>query len=73
VGIDSGRHDGVREGEIAMTRMPDEGDPSYARWSAAIRGEIADLDDMRVHVFHGLQDQTAPPAHAGLRPACAAR
>ena len=21
---------------------------------------------MRVHVFHGLQDQTAPPSHAGL-------
>jgi pimeloyl-ACP methyl ester carboxylesterase len=165
VGIDSGRHDGVKG--IAMTparqilfiqgggagahdewdgklveslrrelggghevrypRMPGEGDPSYARWSAAIRREMADLDDgavvaghsvgaailvcalaeqppergleaivliaapfvgdggwlsdefeltselgarlpsaVRVHVFHGLQDETAPPSHAGL-------
>jgi len=22
--------------------------------------------DVRVHVFHGLQDETAPPSHAGL-------
>jgi pimeloyl-ACP methyl ester carboxylesterase len=107
--------------------MPDESDPSFARWSAAIRREIADLGDgavvaghsvgatilvhalaeqppdrglgaivliaapfvgeggwpsdefeltsdlgarlppgVRVHVFHGLQDQTAPPSHADL-------
>jgi hypothetical protein len=107
--------------------MPDEDDPSYARWSAAIRRELADLDDGAVvvghsvgatiliqalaeqpptrrlgaivlmaapfvgeggwpatefalasdlgarlppgvplHVFHGLEDQTAPPAHADL-------
>jgi predicted alpha/beta hydrolase family esterase len=107
--------------------MPGEGDPSYARWSAAIRREMADLDDgavvaghsvgaailintlaeqspqrglaaivliaapfvgpggwpgdgfeltadlgarlppgVRVHVFHGLRDETAPPSHAGL-------
>jgi len=113
--------------EVRYPLMPDEGDPSYARWSAAIRRELADLDDgavvaghsvgatilvnavaeqppaielaaivliaapfvgdggwpgdefeltselgarlppgVRVHVFHGLQDQTAPPSHAGL-------
>jgi pimeloyl-ACP methyl ester carboxylesterase len=113
--------------EVRYPRMPDEGDPSYARWSAAIRREMADLDDgavvaghsvgatilvnalaeqpapkglaaivliaapfvgeggwssdefeltsdlgarlppgVRVHVFHGLQDETAPPSHAGL-------
>jgi pimeloyl-ACP methyl ester carboxylesterase len=113
--------------EVRYPRMPDEGDPSYARWSAAIRSEIADLDDgavvaghsvgaailvsalaeqppetglgaivliaapfvgeggwpggefeltsdlgaklppgVRVHVFHGLQDATAPPSHADL-------
>jgi pimeloyl-ACP methyl ester carboxylesterase len=113
--------------EVRYPRMPDEGDPSYARWSAAIRREIADLDDgavvaghsvgaavlvntlaeqppetglgaivliaapfvgeggwpggefeltsdlgarlppgVRVHVFHGLRDETAPPSHAGL-------
>ncbi len=113
--------------EVRYPRMPDEGDPSYARWSAAIRREMADLDGgavvaghsvgatilvnalaeqpperrravialiaaafvgpggwpgdefeltsdlgarlppgARVHVFHGLQDETAPPSHAGL-------
>jgi len=113
--------------EVRYPRMPDEGDPSYARWSAAIRREMADLDDgavvaghsvgatiliqtiaeqpperalgaivliaapfvgeggwpsdefavardlgarlpqgVRVHVFHGLQDETAPPSHADL-------
>jgi len=113
--------------EFRYPRMPGEGDPSYARWSAAIRCEMADLDDgavvaghsvgaailvsvvaerppggelaaivliaapfvgpggwpsdefeltselgarlppgAQVHVFHGLQDKTAPPAHVGL-------
>ena len=113
--------------EVRYPRMPDEGDPSYARWSAAIRREMTDLDDgavvaghsagaailinalaeqpperrlgaivliaapfvgesgwpsdeleltsdlgarlpqgVRVHVFHGLQDETAPPSHADL-------
>src|SRR5258708_12498695 len=113
--------------EVRYPRMPHEGDPSYARWSAAIRREMADLDDgavvaghsvgatilvnalaeqppgrglgaivliaapfvgeggwpsdefeltsdlgarlppgVRVDVFHGLQDETAPPSHADL-------
>jgi pimeloyl-ACP methyl ester carboxylesterase len=113
--------------EVRYPRMPDEGDPNYARWSAAIRREMADLDDgavvaghsvgaailvnalaeqppgrglaaivliaapfvgpggwpgdefelasdlgarlppgVRVHVFHGLRDETAPPSHACL-------
>lgn len=113
--------------EVRYPRMPDEGDPDYARWSAAIRREMEDLDDgavavghsvgatilvqalaeqppetelagivliaapfvgpggwpggefelasdlgvrlpsgVRVHVFHGLRDETAPPSHAGL-------
>ena len=113
--------------EVRYPRMPDEGDPSNARWSPAIRRAMADLDDgaflvghsvgatilvnalaeqppkrrlaavvliaapflgeggwpsdefeltsdlgarlppgVRVHVFHGLQDQTAPPSHADL-------
>jgi pimeloyl-ACP methyl ester carboxylesterase len=113
--------------ELRYPCMPGEGDPSYARWSAAIRREMADLDHgaivvghsvgaailvnalaeqpperelavialiaapfvgpggwpgeefeltsdlgarlpagARVHVFHGLQDETAPPSHAGL-------
>jgi pimeloyl-ACP methyl ester carboxylesterase len=113
--------------EVRYPRMPDEGDPSYARWSAAIRREMAGLDGgavvaghsvgatilvhalaeqpperglgaivliaapfvgeggwpgdefeltgelgarlppgVRVEVFHGLRDETAPPSHAVL-------
>ncbi len=113
--------------EVRYPRMPDEDDPSYSRWSAAIRRELADLDEgavvvghsvggtilihalaeqppgralgaiiliaapfvgeggwpgdefelpgdlggrlpqgVRVHLFHGLQDEIAPPSHADL-------
>ncbi|MET7808487.1 alpha/beta fold hydrolase [Micromonospora chersina] len=113
--------------EVRYPRMPDEDDPNYARWSAAIRHEMAALDGgavvvghsvgatilvnalaerppeqeikvivlvaapfvgaggwpgdefelphdlgarlppgVPVHVFHGLQDETAPPSHADL-------
>lgn len=113
--------------EVRYPRMPDEGDPDYARWSTAIRRELAGLGDnavavghstgatilagtlssqppekrlaaivliaapfvgpggwpgdgfeltadlgaqlppgVPVHVFHGLQDETAPPSHADL-------
>jgi predicted alpha/beta hydrolase family esterase len=113
--------------EVRYPRMPDEDDPSYARWSPAIRNELAELDDgavvvghsiggtvlvatlaeqapdrelgaivlvaapfvgaggwpgeefelpgdlgaklppgVPVHVFHGLDDETAPPSHADL-------
>ena len=113
--------------EVHYPRMPAEDDPSYARWSAAIRREMAALNDgavvaghsvggtimihaiaeqppeqelaaivliaapfvgeggwpgdefqlpsdlgarlprgVRVHVFHGLDDLTAPPSHADL-------
>jgi predicted alpha/beta hydrolase family esterase len=113
--------------EVRYPRMPEEEDPSNARWSTAIRREMAGLADgavvvghsvggtilihalaeqppqrqlaaivliaapfigaggwpsdefelpsdlgarlpqgARVHVFHGLQDETAPPSHAQL-------
>jgi pimeloyl-ACP methyl ester carboxylesterase len=113
--------------EVRYPRMPDEGDPGYARWSTALRREMTGLDDgavvaghsvgaailvnalaeqppgkelgaivliaapfvgeggwpseefelvsdlgaklppgARVHVFHGLRDETVPPSHAGL-------
>jgi pimeloyl-ACP methyl ester carboxylesterase len=113
--------------EVRYPRMPAEDDPSYARWSAPIRREMAGLNDgavvaghsvggtimihaiaeqppeqelaaivliaapfvgeggwpgdefqlpsdlgarlprgLRVHVFHGLDDVTAPPSHADL-------
>jgi pimeloyl-ACP methyl ester carboxylesterase len=118
----------LRDGyEVRYPRMPDEDDPSYARWSAAIRREMRALDDgavvvghsvggtilinalaerpperelgaivliaapfvgadgwpgdefelphdlgarlphgVPVHVFHGLEDETAPSSHADL-------
>ncbi|MET8910109.1 alpha/beta hydrolase [Micromonospora sp. NPDC004551] len=113
--------------EVRYPRMPDEDDPSYARWGPALRREMAALDDgavvaghsvgatilvhalaerpperelgaivliaapfvgaggwpgaefelphdlgsrlphgVPVHVFHGLEDETAPPSHADL-------
>jgi len=125
--VESLRRELGGEYEVRYPRMPDEGDPSYTRWSRAIRREIAALDDdavvaghsvgaaillhalaeqplekgpgaivliaapfvgeggwlsdefeltsdlgaklppsARVHVFHGLRDETAPPSHADL-------
>ncbi|WP_069768822.1 alpha/beta fold hydrolase [Streptomyces sp. LUP30] len=113
--------------EVRYPRMPDEDDPSPARWAPAVHRELADLADgaivvghsvgatilvhalaerppgarlaaivliaapfvgrggwpgdefalpgdlgarlpqgARVHVFHGLADETAPPSHADL-------
>ena len=113
--------------EVRYPRMPEEAEPTYERWSAAIRREIAGLGDgavvvghsvgatilvralaeqpperklgaivliaapfvgeggwpsdelalasdlgarlphgVPVHLFHGLLDETAPPAHADL-------
>jgi pimeloyl-ACP methyl ester carboxylesterase len=40
--------------EVRYPRMPDEGDPSYAGWSVAIRREIAALDDGAVVVGHSV-------------------
>jgi predicted alpha/beta hydrolase family esterase len=125
--VDSLRRELGDEHEVRYPRMPDEGDPSYARWSPAIRREMADLEEgavvvghsvggtilihalaeqpperrleaivliaapfvgpdgwpgtefelpddlgvrlprcVQVHVFHGLQDETALPSHADL-------
>jgi predicted alpha/beta hydrolase family esterase len=40
--------------EVRYPRMPQEDDPSYARWSAAIRRELTALDDGRVVVGHSV-------------------
>ncbi len=40
--------------EIRYPRMPAEDDPSYARWSAAIRHEIAALNDGAVVAGHSV-------------------
>jgi predicted alpha/beta hydrolase family esterase len=42
------------EFEVRYPRMPDEGDPSYARWSTAIRREMAALDDGAVVAGHSV-------------------
>src|SRR5919206_5266724 len=40
--------------EVRYPRMPDEDDPSYARWSAAIRREMTALDDGAVVAGHSV-------------------
>jgi pimeloyl-ACP methyl ester carboxylesterase len=40
--------------EVRYPHMPDEDDPRYARWSAAIRREIAALDDGAVVAGHSV-------------------
>ena len=40
--------------EVRYPRMPDEDDPSYARWSAAIRSEMTALDDGAVVAGHSV-------------------
>jgi predicted alpha/beta hydrolase family esterase len=55
--------------EVRYPRMPDEGDPSYARWSTAIRREVADLDDGAVVVGHSVGAAILINAFAEQRPA----
>jgi predicted alpha/beta hydrolase family esterase len=45
--------------EVRYPRMPDEGDPSYARWSAAIRREMAGLDGGAVVAGHSVARQSS--------------
>lgn len=40
--------------EVRYPRMPDEDDPSYVAWSAAIRCEVAGLDDGAVVIGHSV-------------------
>lgn len=40
--------------EVRYPCMPDESDPSYARWSAAIRREMTDLDEGAVVAGHSV-------------------
>ena len=52
--VESLRRELGGEYEVHYPRMPDEGDPRYARWSTAIRREIAALDDGAVVVGHSV-------------------
>src|SRR5690349_17867839 len=40
--------------EIRYPRMPNEADPTYARWSAAIRKELVRLDEDALLVGHSV-------------------
>ena len=40
--------------EIRYPRMPDEGDPDFAAWSATLRNELARLDDGAIAVGHSV-------------------
>jgi hypothetical protein len=40
--------------EVRYPRMPDEGDPNFAAWSAALRDEFARLDDGAIVVGHSV-------------------
>ena len=40
--------------EVRYPRMPDEGEPGYARWSAAVRDEVDDLPDGALAVGHSI-------------------
>jgi predicted alpha/beta hydrolase family esterase len=40
--------------EVRYPRMPDEDDPSFAKWAPAIRREVAELDDGAVVVAHSI-------------------
>jgi predicted alpha/beta hydrolase family esterase len=40
--------------EVRYPRMPDEGDPSFAAWSATLRDEFARLDDGAIVVAHSV-------------------
>jgi predicted alpha/beta hydrolase family esterase len=40
--------------EVRYPRMPDEGDPSYPRWSASIGNEMARLDEGAVVAGHSI-------------------
>jgi pimeloyl-ACP methyl ester carboxylesterase len=54
--------------EVRYPRMPDEGDPGYARWSAAIRREMTALDDAAVVVGHSVGAAILVHALAGQPP-----
>ena len=57
--------------EVRYPRMPDEDDPSPAAWSAAIRCELAALEDGAVVVGHSVGAALLIHALAEQSPGCA--
>jgi pimeloyl-ACP methyl ester carboxylesterase len=66
--VESLRRELGGEYEVRYPRMPDEGDPRYARWSTAIRREMAALDDGAVVVGHSVGAAILLDALAGQPP-----
>jgi pimeloyl-ACP methyl ester carboxylesterase len=52
--VDSLRRELGEGYDVRYPRMPGEDDPSYAEWSAAIRGELTALDDGAVVAGHSV-------------------
>jgi predicted alpha/beta hydrolase family esterase len=66
--------------EIRYPRMPGEDDPSYARWSAALRSEFAKLNDGAIVVGHSIGGSIMinalaeqPPDHSRSSRLCLSR
>jgi hypothetical protein len=66
--VESLRRELGGEYEVRYPRMPDEGDPDYARWSTAIRRELAALDDGAVVAGHSVGAAILVSALAGPPP-----
>lgn len=66
--VESLRRELGGEYEVRYPRMPDEGDPNYARWSTAIRQQMAALDDGAVVVGHSVGAPILVHALAGQPP-----
>jgi hypothetical protein len=66
--VESLRRELGDEYEVRYPRMPDEGDPSYARWSAVIRREVADLDEGAAVAGHSVGAAILLHALAGQPP-----
>ncbi len=50
--VDSLRHELGSDYEVRYPRMPDEGDPDFGRWVAALEEELGKLDEGAVLVGH---------------------
>ena len=57
--------------EVRYPRMPDEDDPSHARWGPALRRELAELGDGAVVVGHSVGGTILVHALAEQPPECA--
>ncbi|MDJ0315801.1 alpha/beta fold hydrolase [Arthrobacter antibioticus] len=66
--VESLRRELEDEWEIRYPRMPDEDEPSYFLWSAAIRDEIADVNVGAVVVGHSVGAAILADVLTGLPP-----